>query len=285
MNKPLAPASAAAPKPLDPRAGDFSLARVGAMLLRHWYLLRSSWPRTIELVYWPTVQMLTWGFVQVYVSQHSSYFAAAAGSFIGALLLWDILLRSQQGFSFAFLEEMWARNLGNILMSPLRPSEFIVALMAASMIRLAIGMVPVTIVAIPLFGYNLFSLGVGLAAFFANLVLTGWAIGILVAGLLLRQGLGAESIAWSLMFLIMPITCVYYPVSTLPGVLQPLAWALPPTYVFEGMRAVVIDKTFRADLMLTAFAMNAAYVSAAIWGFFRLLGSARRHGSLMQTGE
>lgn len=263
----------------------FSIRRVGAMLLRHWYLLRSSWPRTVELIYWPTVQMLTWGFVQSYVSANSTFFAQAAGTFIGALLLWDILLRSQQGFSFAFLEEMWARNLGNILMSPLRPSEFMASLMVVSLIRLAIGMVPVTILAVPLFGYNILSLGFALAAFFANLVLTGWAIGILVAGLLLRQGMGAESIAWSLMFLLMPLVCVYYPVTTLPGFLQPIAWLLPPTYVFEGMRAVVIDREVRLDLMAQAFAMNAGYVTLALVAFFALLKSARRSGSLMQTGE
>lgn len=267
------------------RSARFSFGRVGAMLLRHWYLLRSSWPRTVELIYWPAVQMLTWGFVQTYVSQNSSFFAQAAGTFIGALLLWDILLRSQQGFSFAFLEEMWARNLGNILMSPLRPSEYLVSLMLVSLVRLAIGMVPVTILAVPLFGYNILGLGVGLAAFFANLVVFGWALGIVVAGFLLRQGMGAESIAWSLMFLMMPLVCVYYPVEVLPALLQPVAWALPPTYVFEGMRAVVIHKNFRVDLMLEALAMNAIYVSLALAAFYRLLDSARRRGSLMQTGE
>lgn len=266
-------------------ADGFSARRVGAMLLRHWYLLRSSWPRTVELIYWPTVQMLTWGFVQSYVSANSTFFAQAAGTFIGALLLWDILLRSQQGFSFAFLEEMWARNLGNILMSPLRPSEFMASLMVVSLIRLAIGMIPVAILAVPLFGYNILSLGLALAAYFANLVLTGWAIGILVAGLLLRQGMGAEGIAWSLMFLLMPLVCVYYPVTTLPAFLQPIAWLLPPTYVFEGMRAVVIDREVRLDLMVQAFVMNTGYVSLALIAFFALLRSARRSGSLMQIGE
>lgn len=277
------PASAPQPRAADPAR--FSPARVGAMVLRHWYLLRSSWPRTVELIYWPTVQMLTWGFVQSYVAQNSSYFAGIAGSFIGALLLWDILLRSQQGFAFAFLEEMWARNLGNILMSPLRPSEFLVSLGVASLIRLAVGMVPVAILAVPIFGYNIFGLGVGLAAFFANLVLMGWAIGIVVCGMLLRHGMGAESLAWTVMFLIMPLTCVYYPVSTLPGFVQPIAWALPSTHVFEGMRAILAEKTLRLDLMATAFGLNLLYGTVAILAFYRLLASARRNGSLLQTGE
>lgn len=255
------------------------------MMLRHWYLLSSSWPRTVELIYWPTVQLLTWGFVQLYVQSHSSFFSHAAGTFVGGILLWDVLLRSQQGFAFSFMEEMWSRNLGNLLMSPLRPSEFLVSLMIMSVVRLSIGMIPVTFIAIPLFGFNIWSLGLPLALFFLNLLLFGWAIGIMVAGVLLRQGMGAENIAWSLMFLIMPLTCVYYPVATLPGFVQPFAWALPTTFVFEGMRAIIIDGVFRADLMAGALGLNTVAMAVSVWAFFRLLRSARRAGSLLQQGE
>ena len=213
----------------------FSLNRVSAMVRRYWYLLRSSWPRILDLIYWPAVQMLMWGFLQLYVSQNSGFFAQSGGVFIGAVLLWDILFRGQLGFSISFLEEMYARNLGNLMMSPLRPIEFIAALMIMSVVRLLIGMIPVSLLAIAFFGFNLWSFGFALAAFFANLILTSWAIGIFVAGLLLRNGLGAESMAWTIMFLFLPLTCVYYPVTVLPGWLQTVAWCLPPTYVFEGM--------------------------------------------------
>jgi ABC-2 type transport system permease protein len=121
--------------------------------------------------------------------------------------------------------------------------------------------------------------------FFMNLILTSWAVGIFVSGIVLRNGMGAESMAWTIMFLLLPLTCVYYPVSVLPVWLQPLAWALPPTYVFEGMRALLIDHTFRADLMVWAFALNAAYFVVAVIGFLALLHSARTVGSLIQAGE
>ena len=258
----------------------FSPRRVAAMVLRYWYLLRSSWPRILDLIYWPAVQMLMWGFLQLYVSQHSGFFAQAAGTFIGAVLLWDILFRGQLGFSISFLEEMYARNMGNLMMSPLRASEFITALMIMSIVRLAIGMIPVSLLAIAFFGFNLWAMGLALAVFFLNLILTSWAIGIFVAGLLLRNGL-----AWTFRFLFLPLTCVYYPVSVLPSWLQVIAWMLPPTYVFEGMRALLIDHVFRGDLMLQAFALNAVLFAAAVVAFLALLRSARRHGSLLQTGE
>lgn len=262
-----------------------SAYRIAAMVERYWYLLRSSWPRLLEIIYWPAVQMLTWGFLQLYVAQTDSFFARAGGTFIGAVLLWDILFRGQLGFSVSFLEEMWSRNLANLMMSPLRPAEFIAALMIMSVVRLLIGMIPVSLLAIAFFGFNLYGLGLALAAFFANLILTSWAVGIFVSGLVLRNGLGAENLAWTIMFIFLPLACVYYPVSVLPPFLQYVAWALPPTYVFEGMRALLIEHVFRADLMLQAFALNIVFFAAGALAFLRLLDSARRNGSLLQTGE
>jgi ABC-2 type transport system permease protein len=263
----------------------FSPRRVGAMVLRHWYLLSSSWPRVLDLIYWPAVQMLMWGFLQQYVSQNSGFFMKAVGTFIGAVMLWDVLFRGQLGFSISFLEEMYARNLGNLMMSPLRPAEFVAALMIQSVIRLSVGMVPVSLMAIAFFGFNLWGLGLALAVFFLNLLLTSWAIGILVAGILLRHGLGAENMAWSFMFLFLPLTCVYYPVEVLPSWLQVVAWMLPPTYVFEGMRALIIEHVFRADLMVQAFVLNIVLFTGGVIGFLLFLKSARREGTLLQGGD
>jgi ABC-2 type transport system permease protein len=180
---------------------------------------------------------------------------------------------------------MYARNLGNLMMSPLRPVEFVAALMIQSIIRLAIGLVPVSLLAIGFFSFNLWGLGLALAVFFANLILTSWAVGIFVSGILLRHGLGAENMAWTFMFLLLPVTCVYYPVSVLPAWLQLLAWMLPPTYVFEGMRALLIEHVFRADLMVQALALNAVLFAAGVAGFLVLLRSARREGTLLQGGD
>jgi ABC-2 type transport system permease protein len=180
---------------------------------------------------------------------------------------------------------MWSRNLANLMISPLKPIEFVVALMIMSLVRLAIGLIPVTLLAIAFFGFNLFGLGLALAAFFVNLMLTSWAVGIFVSGLVLRNGLGAENIAWTIMFVFLPLTCVYYPVAVLPPWLQHVSWLLPPTYVFEGMRALVIAHEFRLDLMLQALALNVVFFTAGGLAFLALLKSARQSGSLMQTGE
>lgn len=263
----------------------FSVRRVGAMVLRYWYLLRYSWPRIADLIYWPTVQMLMWGFLQVYLVGRQGVAAQAGGAFIGAVLLWDILFRGQIGFSVTFLEEMWSRNLGNLLMTPLRPAEMVAAQMVMSVVRVLIGLLPVTVMATIFFGFNLWGLGFAVAGFFLNLILTSWSIGLIACGLVLKQGMGAESLAWSLTFLLLPLACVYYPVDVLPTWLQWIALALPPTHVFEGLRTLVLQMRFDAGDMLIALALNVVYLTAASVTFAALLRSARRSGSLIQTGE
>lgn len=258
------------------------------MVLRYLYLLRSSWPRVVDLIYWPSVQMLTWGFIQTYVGRvadTAGSVGVVAGTLVGAVMLWDILFRGQLGFSISFLEEMYSRNIGNLLMSPLQPLEFVAALMVMSLIRLAIGIVPVTVMALAFFGFNLWGLGLGLAAFFSNLILTSWSVGLVVSGFLLRNGLGAEALAWSLMFVLLPLCCVYYPVDVLPAWLQAIAWTLPPTYVFEGLRALLARHEFRGDLMAEALLMNGVLFGASLLAFLWLLRSSRKAGTLLQMGE
>jgi ABC-2 type transport system permease protein len=263
----------------------FSSRRVLAMVLRYWYLLRYSWPRIVDLIYWPTVQMLMWGFLSLYLTEHTGLLARTSGVFIGAVLLWDILFRGQIGFSITFLEEMWSRNLGNLMMTPLRSPEFVAALMAMSMIRLLIGLIPVTVMAILFFGFNFWHLGLAVPVFFANLIITSWSIGLIASGLVLKKGMGAESLSWSMTFLLLPLCCVYYPVSVLPDWLQWIAVSLPPTHVFEGLRALVLESRFDAEAMLIALALNLVYFTAAATVFALLLRSARWTGGLMQTGE
>jgi len=262
-----------------------SARRIYGLVLRYWYVIRSSWPRTAELIYWPLVQMLMWGFLQTYLAQTSSFAAKAAGLFIGAVLMWDILVRSQLGFAVAFLEEIWSRNLGHLMMSPLRPAELVAALILVSLLKLLVAMVPVAVLAYAFFGFNVLSLGLAFAAFFANLVLMSWSLGLVSTGVVLRWGLGAESFAWLIVFVFLPLCCVYYPVSTLPLWLQTVALALPPTYVFEGLRAIVLRGDFVADLMVKALALNALYFAAGSATFAYFLQSARINGTLVQMGE
>lgn len=262
-----------------------SAGRIGAMILRHVYLLRTSWPRIFELMYWPTIQIVLWGFITRYLMASSSVIAQASGMLISAVLLWDVLFRGQLGFSLSFLEEIWSRNLANISVSPLRPAEFLVALTTMSLIRTLIGALPASGLAIVFYDASVYDLGLPLVAFFVNLLVMGWAIGMMVSALILRVGLGAENTAWLAIFLIAPVSAIYYPVAVLPEWLQVVAWSLPTAPVFEGMRAILLDGQFRADLLIHAILLDLVYLAVGAALFLYSLQVARRRGLLLQVGE
>ncbi|PWR22118.1 ABC transporter permease [Zavarzinia compransoris] len=259
--------------------------RVAALILRHWYLLRSSWPRLLEMIYWPTVQMLTWGFITLSLRPGADVAGLGLGALLGAAMLWDVLLRAQLGTSLSFLEEMYSRNLGHLLASPLRPGEMLVALALVGLIRTLIGMVPTSLLAIWFFGYSVYDLGLALAAFFALLVVMGWSVSLFVAGLIMRVGLGAEGLAWGLVFALAPLSAVFYPVSVLPGGLQPVALALPSTHVFEGMRILIAEGRLDFGHLAWAAGLDALFLGLGIAAFLGFHRSARRRGRLLQTGE
>ncbi|MGE0154904.1 MAG: ABC transporter permease [Reyranellaceae bacterium] len=259
--------------------------RIYAMILRHVYILRSSWPRLLDLAYWPTVQMIMWGFMSQFLSSHTSYIAQAFGVLLSAVLLWDVLFRGQLAVSVSFFEEMWSRNLGHLFVTPLRPAEFAASLLSVSFLRTLLGILPATFLAVAFFGFSVYSLGLALGAFFFSLLMFGWAIGLGVTGLVLRHGLGAENIAWGLVFALLPVSAVYYPVSVLPQWLQYVAYAMPAAYSFEGMRSILIQGVVRYDLMLAGFALNIVYLGLGFAMFFHYFRIARRRGSLLQQGE
>lgn len=259
--------------------------RIGAMILRYWYLLRGSWPRLLELAYWPTVQMVIWGFITLHLRTDSSWIAQAAGVLISAVLLWDVLFRGQLGVSLSFLEEMWSRNLGHLFVSPLRPREWALALMAMSLIRTLIGVVPAALLAIVFYDISVFAMGLPLIVFFANLILCGWWLALIICSLILRYGQGAESLAWLVVFLFAPISAIYYPVDVLPDVLQWLAFALPPAHVFEGMRATLFGEGFAIGHLIAALGLNVLYMAIGMAIFLAGFTNARRQGALLQQGE
>ncbi|MAL85425.1 MAG: ABC transporter [Opitutae bacterium] len=261
-----------------------SLVRIQALLLRYLYVLRSSWPRIIEISYWPTMQLIIWGFVSLHFGS-SQPEISTSGILISVVLVWDSLFRSHVSYTLSFLEEMWSRNLGNLFVAPLRPWELMISLASISLIRTLIGMIPAALLAIPFFGVSVFDMGFPLLAFFFNLVFTGWAISQFVTGILIRYGLGAESLTWVLPFMIAPVSCIYYPLSTLPLWLQEVASVIPTSYVFEGMRALLLDGQWRADLLWSALSLNLIYFLLGMVSFLLSFSSARKHGLLLQSGE
>ncbi len=263
-----------------------SLRRVWGMMYRHIALYRRSWPRLLELAYWPVLQLCVWGFTaSFFASRLGSTAAIGGGMLLGGVLLWEVALRSQMGVAVSFLEEIWSRNLGHVFVSPLRPVELVAALIGMSALRMLCGLIPAVALAWALYAFNIFSIGPLLLLFMANLMVMGWWVALGVISLILRHGAGAEALAWSVLFGLTPISAVFYPVSMLPAAIQPVALVLPAAHVFEGMRASLAGAPPAWGHLGWAAGLNALWLAGAIWVFARQFRVARERGALISIGE
>lgn len=261
-----------------------SLRRIWGLTYRHLALYRRSWPRLLELMYWPALQMLIWGFTASFLAGRASVPVLAASALLGGVLLWEVALRSQMGVAISFLEELWSRNLGHLFVSPIRPWEMLAALIGISLLRMLTGVLPAILLAYLLYAFNLFALGPVVVLFFANLMVMGWWVALGVVSLILRHGAGAEALAWSVLFGLTPFSAVFYPVSVLPRALQPIALALPSAHVFEGMRAALTG-VVRWDQLAWAFGLNALWLCVFLLLFAAQFRQARIRGALLNIGE
>jgi ABC-2 type transport system permease protein len=264
--------------------------RIYGLVYRHLTLYRHSWPRLLEITYWPTLELLIWGFTASFfahshISAHAGPAVLAGGALIAGVLLWEVTLRGQLGVTITFLEEIWSRNLGHVFVSPLRPAEMVASLLVVSFMRTLIGLLPATIIAYLLYSFNVFAMGPVLLLFLLNLLFMGWWIALGIVSLLFRYGAGAEALAWTIAFGITPLACVFYPVAILPAWLQPVALALPAAHIFEGMRQVLLHGTAPWREFTDAAVLNLAWMLAAIAIFAGQFRAARIRGALISIGE
>lgn len=262
------------------------LSRVTAYTMRHLYLYKRSLPRLMEIFYWPVLDLAVWGFVSVYLSTHRGGVPGFVVFFIGALILWDILFRSQQGISVSFLEDVWSRNLLNIFVSPMSAAEYISSLLLLSIVKLIFTSAVMVTLAYLLYSFNIFTLGVPLVPLVANLIIMGWAIGIVTTALIMRFGQEAEVLAWGVALLFQPVSAVFYPVEVLPEPLKTIAAFIPSSHVFEGMRLVINGVTaFPASDILRATLLNVIYITLSIVFFWWNFKVVKVKGLLSKTGE
>jgi len=261
------------------------LHRIGALVARHLYLYRRSMPRIMEIFYWPFLDLVIWGFITLYLVKYQPQIPGFVTFFLGALILWDMLFRSQQGITISFLEELWARNLMNLFASPLTPGEFLAATIAMSIFKVTCVSFVMGLCAWFFYDYNVLVMGLWLLPFVLNLVVTGWVIGVFTTSLIMRFGQEAEVLAWSMVFLFQPISCVFYPLDVLPAWLQAVAWINPAAHVFEGMRAVLGGSASPVINLIWACGLNAALLLAAIAWFYTTFAYCKAQGSLVRVGE
>ena len=262
-----------------------SIIRIYGLFLRHFYLISRSFPRVLDLIYWPSIQITLWGFISNFFAAHSTYYNNAVGVILTCAILYDFLFRTSIGFNMLFLEEIWSRNFTNLFIAPIKIGEIIISLIITALIRALIGLVPAILLTSPLFGISILDLGLYLFLLFLSLYTFGITLGVLVSAGLLRFGPSFENIAWSTMFLLAPFGCIYYPIEILPETFQNIAYSLPLVYNFEEARNILINGTVNIDNIFKAFALNVLYLALAISLFYYSFNQARKRGTLINIGE
>jgi len=262
-----------------------SFTRIYGLFLRHFYLITRSFPRVLDLIYWPSIQITLWGFISNFFATHTTYYNNAVGVILTCAILYDFLFRTSIGFNMLFLEEIWSRNFTNLFIAPIKIGEIIISLVGTALIRSLIGLVPAILLTSPLFGISILDLGVYLFLLFLSLYLFGITLGILVSAGLLRFGPSFENIAWSTMFLLAPFGCVYYPIEILPQFFQKIAYCLPLVYIFEEARSILIEHTVNFQNIINAFYLNLFYLIIAVSLFYYSFNKARKKGTLINIGE
>lgn len=258
-----------------------NLRVIWALVLRYIFLYTRNPIRLVEMVFWPLVDLLVWGNLTLFLQRNTTEeFGGFILFLLGAMILWDILFRAQQGVAISFLEDVWTRNLLNVFVAPVRTTEYLAATFMVGVLRIGVTGVVLGLVSWLAYQFNLFTLEWWLVPFFLNLMLFGWSLGMISTALILRWGQAAESLAWAVPFFIQPVVAVFYPVADMPAWSQPLAWCFPATYVFEGMREVMQTGTMATGLLVKAVLLNLVYLVAAGALFFQILRLTRKRGLL-----
>ncbi len=252
--------------------------RIFAIVLRQFYLIRGSFSRVFPLFAWIGIDMVLWGFLTKYLNSIASPGFNFVPVLLGAVLLWDFFIRIMQGVTMAFFEDVWSRNFLNIFATPLLVSEYVCGLVLSSMATSAIGVAVMVFIAVVFFKLSFLMYGLMIIPFLLVLFLFGISIGIFGSALVLRFGPASEWFIWPIPALISPFAGVLYPVSTLPQWMQAVSRILPPSYVFEGLRAIVLGKPVSAISLVWSAFLAAGYIFLAYWFFVRTYQGALRTG-------
>jgi len=252
--------------------------RICALVMRYFFLHRRSVARVMEIFFWPVMNLLVRGFVSSYLKDMA--LPRTVLFLLGSVILWDVLYRSQQGITLAITEEFWVKNIINIFISPISIGELLAAICIVGIVKSVVTTVVLGLLAFFFYSFNLLSAGPGLVLFLGNLLLFGWAVGLFTMALIFRYGRAAEALIWGVPFLIQPISAVFYPVSVLPPWLQKIAYLLPSTYIFEGMRHVLATGGTDLFSLAISFGLNLVYLLLGSLYFSWMLYRVREMGYL-----
>lgn len=257
-----------------------NLNRVSAIILRHIYTTMHQLERFFDVIISPVLVLIMWGFLAQYVQNIQSQTLAAF--LLGGMILWVIFEKVSTDIGVNFMFEIWDRNIINVLASPITFFEYIAALVAISFIKIAVALGSMVLMASIFYNFHITSLGFGLSLLWINLFIFALAFGIFNISLVLKYGHSIGPLTWILPFFVQPFAAVFYPISILPPIFQKIAFVIPISHVFEGMRYAFKTGQFDYSNFWLALGLNAIYMSLSIAFFAFTFKKALQSGRLVK---
>jgi len=251
--------------------------RIKALFLRHLYPLRRDFDLMSDMAYWPLVDTLLWGVTGQWLSDTSGVTSFLATVLIG-LVLWNVIWRAQSEVGRNLMDEVWNQNLVNLFSTPLTTLEWLMSVVGLSLIKTLITLSIITPVMYFLYHVNVLTLGLWMPVFFGLCVMSGWWIGLIAAGIVLRGGPRAQTVIWTLPGAILPFSAIYFSVDKLPQAMQVISWLLPTTYVMESMRSWLLSGTLSIQFLWISLLLNILYLVLAGWFFMRSFAYSKKVG-------
>jgi ABC-2 type transport system permease protein len=222
--------------------------------------------------------MMLWGFMTRYLNSVANTQFNFIPALLGAVVFWDFFIRVMQGVTLAFFEDVWARNFLNIFASPLSTVEYVTGLVISSIVTSSVGAIVMVLIATLVFGLSFTVYGLLILPFVLVLFLFGIALGVAACAMVLRLGPAAEWFVWPIPAIISPFVAVLYPLNTLPEWMRWISSALPPSYVFESLRAVLNGQPVHSQSLAISTALALLDLFLACWLFVAVYRGAVRSG-------
>lgn len=258
------------------------LHRINAVIARHLYESRRNFDRVVDTLWWPTLDVVLWGFFSIYLTHGKGLQVSIVSLMLGAAILWTMFYSFQRDMAVAFIDDLWCRNLINLFSTPLMLSEYMAGIIVVCILKVMVGLLAASTIAWAAWSFDIWPWLPKFIPYIANLLVFSLAIGIAITGMIFRYSTKIQALAWGFAGLLMPVSCIFYPVSSLPKWLQDIAWMMPTAHSFEGMRQVLAGNGFSPLHFWWGAGLNVVYFASALMFFGWIFEKARSRGLLVK---
>lgn len=253
-----------------------SWQRIKTILLYSWFHVTHSVETWVDLVWFPFIEILTFGFFAAFLSGDSD---SASQLILSGVILWEVVRIVQYSITIGIMWDIWSNSFTTLFVGPLQMKELILGHALSGMAKALAVFAFLNVCSVLFFGFTPLIIGPSILIYFLLLAWFSALAGVFVFALILRYGTDIQSFSWSLIFLFQPLSAVFYPLAALPESVRWLAYASPVTYAMEAFRYQMSTGQLQWHNLGMSLAVNSIYTVVVLWHFNLMYRYARRTGA------